>query len=719
MNRHGVKILALFIFFTIHKLGFSQLNLETIFLENKYAENKLEDIQFVHTKSQFAILKSSDKGKVINFYSTQNELQQTIYLSLFQKEAVINTDKLNNLQFSNLDKHFLVSNSCSQLYRYSKSCNYLIGNVSGKFTSLSDAAQFYPTFSPNDKYIAFVKGNDLFYKTIESNTETKITQDGEWNKIINGKSDWVYEEELELKRAYEWNNESNRIAYLKFDEKEVNDFTIPIYGEAQYPYHFSYKYPKVGTQNAKVSLWYFDLKTKKNTHIKIPFSYEYIPRIYWNKNEVVAMLHNRHQDTLQLISYNLKTKHWKQLYLETSNQYIDIPTSIQFLTDKSFFILSENDGFNHIYHYDENGKHGLQITNGNFEVSKIYCIDEKLKTIYYQSNEGNEIESAIFSVNYETKVKTKLSVNNGVNDAIFSKDASFFIHTFSSDTIPPSASIVQTSSKNNAVILSNNTLQKLTSKIPKKEFLKLNINENELNAWMIKPNQFDSTKKYPLLMYVYGGPHSQEVKNKWPSTLELFFNFLAEQGYVVACVDNRGTNGKGSVFKKSTFLQLGKLETDDQTKAAIYFGNLPFIDNNKMAIFGWSYGGFMAANCLFNSNTAFKTAIAVAPVTDWNLYDNVYTERYMRTPEENPKGYSQFNPISAAEKLKGNFMLVHGTADENVQLQHSLALIKALNDANKSYRFYIYPDGAHGIGNNKTRYDLYLKMFQYLNETLK
>lgn len=718
MRLSNVKIIALFVFLTNFQFGHSQLSLEQIFLQNKFVAKQIGIVHFLHTKPMFAKLKKTSTSSEIQIFNAENKIERTISLSNYISEIPLLSNSLNNLTISNTDTYFLFSSSCTQLYRYSTMCKYFIATPDKQLISLSDSYQFYPTFSPDDKWIAFVKDNNLYCKSLVTLSEFPITKDGKWNYIINGKSDWVYEEELELKRAFEWNANSNKIAYLKWDESAVKMATITQYNQQTYPSEFTYKYPKVGEANAKVTWWYYDVKSKKNKQIPIPFSYEYIPRIYWNGDDVIALLLNRHQDTLRLISYNIKSKKIKQIYLETSDTYLDIPNTIHFLSDKSFIILSEKDGFNHIYHYSPDGTLKQQITKGNFEVNKIYALDEHTQNIYFQSNEGNDIDAYIYQINYETLEKHKLSNFSGTNDAQFSNDASFFIHTFSSASQAPKIQIIHTATGKKIDWLDNKTLQDTAQNIAQKEFLKIQLPAATLNAWMIKPSNMDSTKKYPLLMFVYGGPHSQKVVNEWQSNNDFFFNFLASNGIAVACVDNRGTNGKGVEFKKATYLQLGKLETEDQTNAAKYFGKLSFIDSNRIGIFGWSYGGFMAANCLFESNAIFKAGIAVAPVTDWRFYDNIYTERYLRTPEENPSGYAANNPIANAKKLQGSFMLVHGTADDNVHFQHALELTKALNDANKSYLFFPYVDGAHGIGNNNVRYDLYLKMYRFLQEKL-
>lgn len=719
-NVHTKTIAILFILCSFLR-SFGQLTLENIFLTNKYSAKRADDILFLHQQAGIARLTTTLGMPAISLYNSKNEKTQEWNLtpppSQMKKEW-------SNLTISNSDNLFLVGSDFERLYRYSFSCNYYFGDKSGAMKALSDGKQLYPSFSPDDRRIAFVKNNNLFYKDIASNTEIQITKDGEWNKIINGKSDWAYEEELKLTRAYEWNSQSDRIAYLKFDESEVKGYQIPLYYDMQYPNYFNYKYPKVGEENSKVSVWIYDLKSKKNKAIIFPYSYEYIPRIYWNASgdEIVAMLLNRHQDSLQVVGYNIKTKKTRLLYVETDKAYVEVPVTVKFLTDNSFIITSEKDGFNHLYHYDKDGKLLKQLTTGNFEVKAFYGADEKNKLIYFQSNEGNSIETAIFSLNYENLEKKRISVQNGSNKAIFSNDFSFYLHTFSDSKTPPQISLQQIHSDAKFPIESNAQLQDVLSGIPQKKFIQIPVDDNplhSLNGWIIQPDTLSILRKYPVLLYVYGGPGDQEVLNEWTQTRDLFFNFLAEQGYIVACVDNRGTGGRGSEFKKCTFLNLGKLETEDQNRVAQYFASWEYyIDENRIGIYGWSYGGFLAANCLFESNDVFKTAVAAAPVSNWNLYNNIYTERYMRTPQENPKGYNNYNPNVLSKNLKGNLLLIHGTADDNVHFQHSIQLINALNAANKTYQLYIFPDAEHGTTGKKMRYDLYHKIYLFLKEKL-
>jgi dipeptidyl-peptidase-4 len=720
MTNFTIKVTAFLLILFKCKLGFCQLTLENIFLNSKYEAIGAGDMHFLHDKPFYATFDETKKGKNISFYDATALKKNEIKLADFLMENNRCQPNWENFSISNTDAYFLLQSETEFMYRRTCASKYYIFDNKGSIKALSADKQILPQFSPDDKKIAFIKYNNIFYKDLQNGNEIQVTFDGKWNSIINGKSDWVYEEEFEATRLYEWNAQSDKIAYLKFDETNVKEYQIPYYYDLSYPYFFSYKYPKVGEENSKVSLCLYDVKKRKNQLIKIPFHYEYIPRVYWNAtgDEVILMLLNRHQDSLQLISYNIKSKKTRQLYLETSDTYVSMPKLVRFLSDNSFIINSEKDGFNHLYHYDKDGNLIKQITSGHFEVAEIYGVDESSNTIYYQSNEGNEIESCIYSINYKTVEKTKLNIQNGTNDAVFSTDFSYFLQIYSSSEIPPQISIVQTKNLAATSIEKNQSLQDSLKNIPQKKFFKILVKNDSLNAWFIEPKNKIAGKKYPMLMFVYGGSGHQEVLNTWQPSRDLFFNMLAEQGYAIACVDNRGSGGKGAAFKKCLFLNLGKDETEDQIAAANYFVEHFDIDKQRIGIFGWSYGGFMAANCLFEGNETFKAGIAIAPVTDWKLYDNIYTERYMRTPEENWDGYNKFNPNVLAKKLKGNLFLAHGMADDNVHFQNTIFLINALNEAHKNYQLYIYPDKAHGIGNRQNRFDLYSKMYEFLKEKL-
>jgi len=719
------KIIALLFILVTSVNGYCQLTLEDIFLNYRYSPNTAEGIHFLHHQPLFLKLASIQGKQLIQYFTTQNKLSD-------EWELPIASDKgsYSEIILSHSDNYILAGLEKDRLYRYSSFYHYTILSRNGMQIPLSEGKQIYPTFSPDDKWIAYIKGNNLFYKDIACGKEFAITTDGTWNKIINGKSDWVYEEEFILRRAYEWNAKSNKIAYLKFDEREVPEYSIPLYYDLQYPNYFTYKYPKTGKANSKTSLWWYDIKSKKNKQINLPYTYEYIPRIYWNGEEIVALLLNRHQDTLRMVSFNINTKETRQLYLETNNTYIDIPVFVEFLSDHSFIITSEKDTYNHLYHYDKDGQLIHQLTNGPFEIKEVYGVDMHRKLIYFQSNEsiGNATNTcrSIFQVNYETGKKEQLYTTvPGVTSALFSPDFSHYIRTFSNIKTPPIVELV-TSSTNSSVLLEDNSFLRdsLAPLLPQKYIDNHPGKDGKnLNNYTILPNDsilhISATTPQPVLFYVYGGPGNEEVINQWNSgSYNLFLYYLAQKGIKVICLDPRGSGGQGAAFKKQTYLHLGKYETEDILDFAKGLKSSLSIDSSRLGIYGWSYGGFLAANCLLEGNDIFKVGIAGAPVTNWDLYNTIYTERYMRTPLENPKGYNTYNPNALASKLKGNLLLVHGTADDNVHFQHSVQFINILNAFGKDYTFYMIPDAQHGAGNKKSRYDLHKFIYNFLKETL-
>ena len=552
-----------------------------------------------------------------------------------------------------------------------------------------------------------------------------ITFDGEKNRIINGITDWVYEEEFAFVRAFEWNASSDRIAFIRFDETEVPEFSMDVYGTDLYQTQNVFKYPKAGEKNAIVSLHFYDLNTDKTATVPLSTSYNdfYIPRIKWTNdtNVLSAQYMNRHQNKLDLWLINPETEDANLVLSETDDAYVDVTDNLTFLEDNSFLWTSERDGFNHLYHYSKTGQLKKQITKGAWEVTAYYGYNESENAIYYQSVENGSINRDVYSVRLNGKRKMRLSSQVGTNDASFSADFTYFIKTFSSANIPTKYTLHDSKTGRLVRNIKDNSALKNTLssyKYSNKEFSTLNVNGNDLNMWMLKPSDFDTTKTYPLLMFQYSGPGSQSVVNQWNSSRDYWHQYLAQQGYIVVCVDGRGTGFKGSDFKKVTYLNLVKYETEDQIQAAKQIGSLPYIDASRIGIWGWSFGGHMSTNCLLKGNDVFKMAIAVAPVTSWRFYDTIYTERFMRTPQENPGGYDDNSPFNYPELLKGDYLLIHGSGDDNVHVQHTMRMVEALIQANKQFEWSIYPDKNHGIYGGNTTMHLYTKMTNFLHEKL-
>ena len=497
---------------------------------------------------------------------------------------------------------------------------------------------------------------------------------------------------------------------------------MDVYGSALYPNQEVFKYPKAGEANAIVSLHMLDVKSKAVSSVNLTDAY-YIPRIKWmnNANMLSVQTLNRHQNNLKLISVNAKNNTVSILLEETDKAYVDITDNLTFLEDDSFIWTSENDGFNHIYLYNEDGKLMNQITKGDWEVTNYYGYDQNEDRVYYQSTESGSINRDVYSISSSGADKKRLTSKNGQNGADFSADFTYFINTFSNATTPPEYSLHESLTGKRVKEILDNTplLKKLEAyTISPKEFSTISVNGNDLNMWMIKPADFDANKKYPLFMFQYSGPGSQSVSNTWMGSNDYWYQLLAAEGYIVVCVDGRGTGFKGRDFKKVTQKELGKYEVEDQITAAKQLSELPYIDASRTGIWGWSYGGFMSSNCILKGNDTFEMAIAVAPVTSWRFYDTIYTERYMQTPEENPSGYDENSPLTYPDLLKGKYLLVHGSGDDNVHVQNSMRMVEELVQANKQFDWAIYPDKNHGIYGGSTRLQLFTKMTNFIKENL-
>lgn len=650
------------------------------------------------------------------------------YATLEKIETIVNSkdlpqmDSFNSYSFNNDETKIILGTDFEKIYRHSFRGTFYAYDIVTKKLSLIGKGIQEPIFSPDNKKVAYGKDNNIFIKDFSKNTITKVTNDGKVNSIINGISDWVYEEEFAFVRAFEWSNNSKYLAFLRFDENNVPTFSMDIVGTELYPNQQVFKYPKAGEKNADVTLHMYTVSSKNTKKVSLG-NYEYIPRIKWsnNSNVLVATTLNRHQNNLKLHKINAQQNTSKVLLNETDKAYIDITNNLTFLVDNSFIWTSEKDGFNHIYHYDFNGKLINQITKGDWEVTRYYGFNESKKTIYYQSVENGSTNRGVYSISLDGKDKKLLSNKDGQNTAAFSTNLNYFINTFSTSEIPPIYSLFTAEGEMLKVIKDNSQLKEELAdyKMSPKEFSTLNINGNDLNMWMIKPADFDENKKYPMLMFQYSGPGSQQVGNRWNGANDYWHNMLAQKGMIVVCVDGRGTGFKGADFKKSTYLNLVKYETEDQIAAAKKLSKRSYIDEDNIGIWGWSFGGHMSTNSLLKGSDIFTTAIAVAPVTSWRFYDTVYTERFLRTPQENPGGYDDNSPVNYADKLEGNYLLVHGTGDDNVHVQNSYRMINSLIEANKQFDMHIVPDRAHGIRKGaNVRLNLFTKMTNFVEEHL-
>ena len=633
---------------------------------------------------------------------------------------------IDSYTFSKDEKKILLATDSNPIYRHSFTADfYVYDTATKKLVKLSENKVQEPSFSPDGNKVAYVFDNNIYVHDVANGITRPITKDGKKNSIINGVTDWVYEEEFSFVKAYQWNSTGDKIAYIRFDETEVPEFTMEVYNQGLYPEPQTFKYPKAGEKNSKVTLHIYDVKTNTDKEIKLgDYSDFYIPRIKWtNEAQTLSVqVINRHQNNLDLIFVDANSGTVKVVMNETDKAYVDITDNLTFLNDNSFIWTSEKDGFNHIYHYSKTGKLLDQVTKGKWEVTAYYGFDDKSGNIFYQSTENGSINRDVYRININGKNKVRLTNQAGTSDAKFSPDYDLFINTYSSATVPQTFTLNSTKDGKLVKEIVNNTASKEKLgkyNISPKEFTTITTEKGHvLNAWFIKPANFDPAKKYPVLMFQYSGPGSQQVANTWNTLNDYWYYMLAQDGYIVVCVDGRGTGFKGAEFKKVTYKELGKFEVEDQIDAAKIIGKYAFVDASRIGIWGWSFGGFMSSNCILKGADVFKMAIAVAPVTNWRFYDSVYTERYMQTPQENASGYDTNSPINFAKNLKGKYLLIHGSADDNVHLQNTMLMVESLVQANKQFDWAIYPDKNHGIYGGKTRLQLYTKMTNFIKENL-
>jgi dipeptidyl-peptidase-4 len=678
-------------------------------------------------------LKNTNQYTVKNYDATSKSYQIDLYdFATLQKVAtLINTKdfpalhSIDSYVFNAAENQLLIAQDSDAIYRHSAVATYFIYDIKTKtLQRLADYKVQEPTFSPDGQKIAYAYKNNLYVYDLASKIHTQITSDGQKNQIINGITDWVYEEEFAFVRAFDWNASSTHLAYIKFDETDVPEFSMDVYGNGLYPTQEVFKYPKAGEKNADVSLHLYELSQAKTQEVVLGYQDFYIARLQWTNNPKALSIQvlNRHQNHLDLIFVDANTAKTQVIHTEKDKAFVDVTDHLTFLKDNSFIWTSEADGYNHIYHYNANGRRINQITKGPWEVTAYYGLDEKNKTIFFQSTEEGSTNRTVYSIQLDGKKKRKLSVSTGTNQATFSPTFQHFINQYSSATIPPVFTLhdTKTGRELQTIVENGALIQKLSQfAMPSKTFFELTTAEGHvLNAYIIKPQNFDPKKQYPLLMFQYSGPGSQQVANRWHNANDYWHMMLAQEGYIVACVDGRGTGYKGSDFKKITQKELGKFEVEDQIAAAKILGGYDYIDATRIGIWGWSYGGFMSSNCILKGNDVFSLAIAVAPVTNWRFYDTIYTERYMQTPQENPSGYDDNSPINHVDKLQGKYLIIHGTADDNVHVQNAMLMIRALQLHNKQFDQAIYPDTNHGIYGGKIRLQLYTFMTNYIKNNL-
>ena len=705
------------------KITGQQITVEKIWKKYEYYPKGVEDFKSMKDGEHYSRI-GEDGSILIYKLMDANDKGEV----LVDKNSLVYNDSIiayEDYEFNSDETKVLFMTNIKPIYRRSYTAIYYLYDIKTKqLVPLDDKhkPQTLAEYSPDGKSVSFIHGNDIFVKELATGKSIKLTEGGKRNKIINGTSDWVYEEEFGITKAYAWSPDSKWISFLRFNEKEVKEFNLTYY-KGLYPEEYKYKYPKAGEDNSEVTAHLINVQKKSITPINLG-EYEYIPRLSWagNANKLVLLTLNRHQNHLKyhLIDLTAKKMTQKIFYEETSTTYVEIDNNLLVLKDGNTILrTSEMDGYNHIYQLDFNGK-STQITKGNWDVIDLYGIDELSNTVYYSSAEVSPMVKTIHSIQRDGANKTTVSKSIGWNDASFTSGFKYMVLTHSQANNPPVYSLMKNDGGFVRILEDNEELNRTLSTLTlsKKEFITFDVNGNTLNAWIMKPANFNAANKYPVYMTLYGGPGHNEVVDAWDNADYMYHQLLTQKGYIVICIEPRGTLYRGAAFKKSTYLQLGKLETEDLIATAQEIQGFSYVDPQRIGVMGWSYGGFMASLAITKGADVFKMAIAVAPVTNWRNYDNIYTERFMRTPKENPDGYDANSPVNFVNLFKGKFLLIHGSADDNVHYQNSMELVNAMVKADKQFDLFIYPNRNHGIYGGNTRNHLFSMMLNFIEKNL-
>jgi dipeptidyl-peptidase-4 len=719
-----MKNSLLLVFTLFYSLVFSQdLTVERIWKNYEFNPKRVGGFKSMSDGEHYTNVK---EGNSIYKFSL-NDVNDKGAVVLDGAKLLVDGKKLafDDYEFNSDETKVLLLTNVESIYRRSyEAVYYLYDLTSQKLTPLDPdhSPQTLAEYSPDGTKVSFIHGNDLFVKTLANGKVEKLTEDGKRNKIINGTTDWVYEEEFSITKAYGWSPDSKYIAYLRFDEKKVPEYSMDSYG-GLYPEAYTFKYPKAGEVNSVVTAHCVSLDSKKAQQISLG-EYEYIPRLNWSSasNQLIIQTMNRHQSELNywLVDVVKGKVTSKIFFTEKSKTYIDIDDNLLILKDgKSILRTSEESGYRHIYQLNFDGT-VKQVTSGPWDVIDFLGFDESSKQIYFSSAEKGAIHKSIYSVEISGGNKRDLTPTVGYNEAEFLNGMHYFIHTYSNANQAP---VYRLCKSDGSVVRELESNQVFMDKLKKerlstKQFIEVNANGVKLNASVILPVGFDPSKKYPMYVNVYGGPGHNEVLDAWDGNDYFFHQLLAQKGYIVFQVDPRGTMYQGAEFKKSTYLQLGKLEIEDVMNAVKEYAKNSFVDASRVGIMGWSYGGFMASLGITKGADVFKMAIAVAPVTNWRYYDNIYTERFMRTPQENADGYDRNSPINYVDNVKGKYLLIHGSSDDNVHFQNTMDMTSAMVKANKQFELFVYPNKNHGIYGGNTRNHLFQMMLNFIETNL-
>ncbi|MBT1685326.1 S9 family peptidase [Dawidia soli] len=701
-----------------------QIAVEDFTVRNTFGQKSVYGINWMKNGQFYSSLQNN---KVVKYSITTGQPVETIVDGAGLSPAL----QIDDYSLSADETKVLLLTDVESIYRHSFTAQYFVYDIAQKTVKplSGNGKQSYAAFSPDGSKVAFVRGNNVFYVTLADMQEVQVTTDGKFNHIINGTTDWVYEEEFSFVDGFQWSPDSKKLAYYRFDESGVREYNLQRWGKTLYPTDYRFKYPKAGEANSIVEIWLYDVASKQKVKADIGTETDiYIPRIKWTHDAQLLSVRrlNRLQNSLDVLHVNAATGASRVVLNEKSDTYVDLDfiDNLLYLDNGTQFIhASERSGYKHLYLYDMNGKLVRQLTQGNFEIADVVGVDEKGKTLYFTSTEVSPRERYFYSLSFDGKKKTRLTAAPGTHRINMSSDYQFYIDYYSQSAKPLVVSLYKT--KGNAllkVLENNETLAKAQEEygFANKEFFSFKAADGTttLDGFFLKPRNFDASKKYPVLVYQYSGPGSQEVTDSWGGRHFIFHQILTQKGYVVAVIDPRGTGARGEHFKKINYKQLGKYELEDHLAGAKYLASLPYIDPARIGIWGWSFGGYISSLAMTKGAGVFKMGIAVAPVTNWRFYDNIYTERFQQTPQMNASGYDDNSPSTYAGNLKGNFLLIHGTGDDNVHFQNSVVLEAALINAGKKFRSFYYPDKDHHILGGPTRLHLYTMMCDYVLESL-
>jgi dipeptidyl-peptidase 4 len=721
------KLFYLFIILFFSSISFAQDNeitLEDLLIKGKYRAQTIGSVIHLNDGEHY-VMRDSSKNIIEYEYATGNRTKVLLSTEDFTNVSELSSAAIEDFSFSPDEKYLLIGTETEIIYRYSTIVYNYIWDIENKtIKPLSDKGkQRLATFSPKGNKIAFVRENNIYIKDLTSDREEQITKDGVVNKIINGIPDWVYEEEFGFTKAFEWSPDGSKIAFMKFDESRVKEYEFPIYGET-YTEKFIYKYPKPGEENSKVSVWIYDLNKKNTVKVDVGDNTDqYIPRIKWtNDTKLLSVIRmNRLQNKAEVLLANSENGSTKVILTDENKYYIDKTLDLTFIKDNKFICMSEADGYKHLYLFDINGKPINQITKGNWEVTLINGVNEEYGIVYYTSDEVSPMDRSLYSIKLDGTDKKKICEKNGNYIADYSKNFKYAFIFYTNSNSPGEIWLQKSSGEMISMLKEN---KKLKATMEEKEFVKrefFNFKTSDgidLNGWIMKPAQPEAGKKYPVLMFVYGGPGSQMVLDAYGRADYVWYQMLVKKGYIIACVDNRGTGGRGEQFGKCMYMHLGTKDVEDQMEATKYLGSLDFVDKDRIGIWGWSGGGYFTLMCLTKGAGHFKMGMAVAPVTDWKYYDDIYTERFMRTPKENPDGYREGCVTNYVDSLKGKLLIMHGSADDNVHFQNTMDFVNAMISANKYYEMLVYPNRNHFMLGPNMRYHLYKNMTEFIYKNL-